>query len=196
LFPSILALSNLFCLYLHPQIWNGQNSGWNPVNSAGIPGFRRILSEFLDSTGFRGIWPESVGEWKVLDFPLHDEISLLEPLIVDLLAHTGARVTEHLIGSVKERCESLVDEISQQCLRILQPQIDGIATTAVQSLQPTLSSMNVRPQTRSSSRGNSNVPSTRSSSSPTPFVASAVQSEVHCEFHDDISPFLSFNSST
>jgi hypothetical protein len=80
------------------------------------------------------------------DFPLHDEISLLEPLIVDLLARTGARVTEHLIGSVKERCESLVDEISQQCLRILQPQIDGIATTAVQSLQPTLSSMNVRPR--------------------------------------------------
>ena len=130
------------------------------------------------------------------DCPFTNELALAEPLLVDMLAHTGARVTEHLMGSVQERCESLIDEISEECLKILQPQIDRIAAAAVRNLQPTLASMSVRPyQTRSSSRSNSNVPSARSSSSPTPFVASAVQSEIHRKFTGFISLFPSFNSS-
>ena len=36
-----------------------------------------------------------------------------------MLAHTGAWVTEHLMGSVQECCESLIDEISEECLKIL-----------------------------------------------------------------------------
>ena len=111
---------------------------------------------------------------------LGEGLAVLEPLIVDALAHTGARVTERLIESVEERCNSIVDDISQHILKNLQPRIDRIAERAVQQLQPTLVSMGTHSrQTRSSSRTSSNVPSARSSSSPAPFVAPAVSTELH-----------------
>lgn len=121
---------------------------------------------------------------------LEESVALLQPLVVDLLAHTGARVTERLIGCVEDRCKTLVNEISQVVLNHLQPQIDGIVEGAAELLQPSLASMGTHSrQTRSSSRTPSNVPSARSSGSPTPFVAPAAPTELHRKL-----PIQSFDS--